>query len=81
MAESTCFETMGRFCLAVVAVFGKDYLRARTKQNTARIMTHNATRGFPGMLGSTDYMHWAWKNCPFLVGIVQRSHRRMQCNI
>jgi hypothetical protein len=28
MVESTCFETMVKFCRAVVAVFGKDYLRA-----------------------------------------------------
>jgi hypothetical protein len=28
MAESTCFETMVKFCWAVVAVFGKDYLRS-----------------------------------------------------
>jgi hypothetical protein len=38
MAESIRFETMSRFYRAVVTLFGKDYLRAPTKQETARIL-------------------------------------------
>ncbi|XP_019154351.1 PREDICTED: uncharacterized protein LOC109150829 [Ipomoea nil] len=32
--------------------------------DVARFLEIGERRGFPGMLGSLDCMHWTWKNCP-----------------
>ncbi|XP_026417020.1 uncharacterized protein LOC113312485 [Papaver somniferum] len=29
-----------------------------------RILAENEARGFPGMIGSVDCFHWAWRACP-----------------
>ena len=65
MAESIALDCLYRFCRAIVGCFGKQYLRAPNAEDTARILAENEARGFPGMLGSIDCMHWEWKNCPF----------------
>ena len=65
MSESTCLLSLYKFCKVVVAVFGPEYLRQPTAADTERLLTTNAARGFPGMLGSIGCVHWEWKSCPF----------------
>jgi hypothetical protein len=65
MSETTCLESMYKFCKAVIAVSGTVYLREPTVENTARLLSINEGRGFLGMIESIDCMHWEWKNYPF----------------
>jgi hypothetical protein len=65
MSESTCHEAMYRICEDVIAVFGEYYLREPNMDGTTCLLSINKSRGFPGMLGSIDCMHWPWKNYYF----------------
>ncbi|KAK1633173.1 hypothetical protein QYE76_007488 [Lolium multiflorum] len=40
-------------------------IREPTVEDTRRLLSINESRGFPGMIGSIDCMHWEWKNYPF----------------
>jgi hypothetical protein len=64
MGESTAIKCVNRFVVAIVQVFCTTYLRAPNAEDAVRLLEENAARGFPGMLGSIDCMHWSWKNCP-----------------
>ncbi|EEY69220.1 uncharacterized protein PITG_05425 [Phytophthora infestans T30-4] len=64
MAESTVLETLKLFCKNIIRLFGPEYLRKPTKDDLKILLAENAERGFPGMIGSLDCMHWTWKNCP-----------------
>ncbi|XP_062232427.1 uncharacterized protein LOC133929650 [Phragmites australis] len=64
LGESTIIESMRRFVRTVVEAFGDEYLRSPNEEDTTRLLAINARRGFSGMLGSVDCMHWRWKNCP-----------------
>ena len=64
MAESTVLETLMEFVTTVIDVYGGEYLRPPNPRELEVILRHNEARGFPGMIGSIDCMHWEWENCP-----------------
>jgi hypothetical protein len=64
MGESTVLETVNKFTRAIVAIFGPEYLREPNEHDIARLHAKTEERGFPGMLGSIDCMHWEWEKCP-----------------
>ena len=48
----------------MVAIFLEEYLRSPNNDDITRLLAHSQNRGFLGMLGNIDCMHWKWKNCP-----------------
>jgi len=64
IAESTARQVLEKFCDAIIHQFGPYYLRAPNESDVASLLRTGEERGFPGMLGSIDCMHWEWKNCP-----------------
>ncbi|XP_002440317.2 uncharacterized protein LOC8064730 [Sorghum bicolor] len=65
IGESTAVECLKLFVKGVIEVFGTEYLRRPTVQDVERLMEIGERRGFPGMLGSIDCMHWHWEKCPY----------------
>ncbi|CAL8118706.1 unnamed protein product [Prunus armeniaca] len=64
LGESTALECLRKFCSVIEAVYGQWYLRSLNSANLYRLLHKASSRGFPGMLGNLDCMHWEWKNCP-----------------
>ncbi|XP_059663879.1 uncharacterized protein LOC132309603 [Cornus florida] len=62
--ENTAIETLMTFCKVVIGVYGEEYMRPPNEADIARLLQEGEERGFLGMLGSIDCMHWEWKNCP-----------------
>ncbi|XP_021813920.1 uncharacterized protein LOC110756772 [Prunus avium] len=63
MGKSTILETFVRFCDAVETLYTRDYLRKPAPRDLQRLLQKAEERGFPGMIGTIDCMHWQWKNC------------------
>ncbi|WVZ74210.1 hypothetical protein U9M48_022422 [Paspalum notatum var. saurae] len=64
IGQSTARQALQHFCAAVIKAFGPYYLRAPNANDVASLLQTGEDRGFPGMIGSIDCMHWEWKNCP-----------------
>ncbi|XP_021826741.1 uncharacterized protein LOC110767498 [Prunus avium] len=64
MGKSTALESLVRSCDAVETLYNRDYLRRPTPRVLQRLLQKAEARGFPGMVGSIDCMHWQWKNYP-----------------
>ena len=62
--ESTTLDILKRFTRAIWAVYHQEYLRRPTRADLVRLLNVADNRGFPGMVGSLDCMHWQWKNYP-----------------
>ncbi|XP_021827602.1 uncharacterized protein LOC110768209 [Prunus avium] len=64
MGKSTTLEALVRFCDAVETLYTRDYLHRPTPRDLQRLLQKAEARGFAGMIGNIDCMHWKWKNCP-----------------
>ena len=64
IGESTSMECLEMFAQGVIDKFSGHYLRRPTCDDVERLLQVGESRGFPGMLGSLDCMHWQWENCP-----------------
>ncbi|XP_018461127.1 uncharacterized protein LOC108832127 [Raphanus sativus] len=64
LGESTALLCLEKFNEGIIQLFGDEYLRKPTSDDLQRLLDIGEVRGFPGMIGSIDCMHWEWKNCP-----------------
>ncbi|XP_038718153.1 uncharacterized protein LOC120011156 [Tripterygium wilfordii] len=64
IGESTAKVALTKFCENILVLYKDQHLRTPTMNDTMHLMEENAARGFPGMIGSLDCMHWEWHGCP-----------------
>jgi hypothetical protein len=76
MAESTILETVRHFTRAIVEIYGPNYLRPPNQEEINALLQIADARGFPGMVGSLDCMHWPWEKCPVALQGQFRGHHK-----
>ncbi|XP_048611653.1 uncharacterized protein LOC125585957 [Brassica napus] len=58
LGESTTLSCLHHFTDRIIQLFGDEYLRRPTAEDLQRLLDIGETRGFSGMVGSIDCMHW-----------------------
>lgn len=76
MGESTVLECVNKFTRTIIEEYGDIYLREPNAQDIASLLEVAEQRGFPGMLGSIDCMHWEWEKCPSALHGQFRGHHK-----
>jgi hypothetical protein len=76
VGKSTLLECLKQFCLAIISKYQEQYLSSPTLTDTERLLKVAEERGFPGMMGSLDFMHWSWKNCPTAYNGIYRGKKK-----
>jgi hypothetical protein len=64
LEKTTALECLQYYCLGIIECFGDEFLHRATVADTRRLLAKVEERGFFDMLGSINYMHWQWHNCP-----------------
>ncbi|XP_048420795.1 uncharacterized protein LOC125468667 [Pyrus x bretschneideri] len=64
LTETTAIKNLKHLCGAIQAIYGATYLRKTNHEDLKRLLLTADKKGFPGMIGNLDCMHWEWKNCP-----------------
>ena len=57
IGEDITLECVRRFYVAMIGIYGPEYLRAPTTKDIERITTKSEERSWSPMLGSIDCMH------------------------
>ncbi|XP_052308902.1 uncharacterized protein LOC112327556 [Populus trichocarpa] len=76
IGETTATESLRAFVKAIVKVFSDWYLWAPNEADIYRLLSIGEQRGFLGMLGSIDCMHWKWEKCPIAWHVMYTGHYR-----
>ncbi|XP_048627735.1 uncharacterized protein LOC125596726 [Brassica napus] len=58
LGESTARLCLENFTTGIIQLFGQEYLRRPNEDDLQRLLDIGEVRGFPGMIGSIDCMHW-----------------------